>query len=61
MTLPPWDEWEASRQTYLCDGRWLTPTAVGHEAAAFWRYRGRFGADTSSKIEPDPSWQWGLY
>jgi hypothetical protein len=55
MALPTQSEW------YLCDGRWLTPAAVGYEAAAFYRYRGMYGADQSNKIEYYPSWQWDYY
>lgn len=45
---------------YDQDGRPMTPTAIGYEAAAFYRYRARLGSDVESKIEFYPSWQWGV-
>ena len=45
---------------YDQDGRPMTPTAIGYEAAAFYRYRARTGAADSKKIELYPSSQWGL-
>jgi len=44
---------------YQCDGRPMTVTAIGYEAAAFYRYRARLGADVESKIEMLPTSQWG--
>ena len=38
----------------------MTPPSIGYEAAAFYRYRARLGADVESKIEYWPDWQWGL-
>lgn len=46
---------------YDCEGRPMTPAAVGYEAAAFFRYRARFGADVDNHIEFYPSWQWKGY
>jgi hypothetical protein len=45
---------------YDQDGRPMNPTAIGYEAAAFYRYRARLGADVTCKIELYPSSQWGL-
>ena len=60
MDVLPKTDWGQHIAIYQHDGRPLTPTAIGYEAAAFWRYRGRFGADVDSAIEFHPSWQWGL-
>lgn len=46
---------------YLCENRPLTPTVVGYNAAAFYRYRAIYGAEVDNKIEQYPSDQWGLY
>ena len=46
---------------YDCAGRPMTPTAVGYEAAAFFRYHARFGADVDNRIEFFPSRQWEGY
>ena len=35
---------------YDCDGRPMTPTAIGYEGAAFYRYRARLGASTSDTV-----------
>ena len=46
---------------YECEGRAMTPSNIGYEAAAFYRYRSRLGADVENKIEMYPSSQWGQY
>lgn len=38
----------------------MTPTAIGYEGAAFYRYRARLGAEFENKIELYPSSQWGV-
>lgn len=38
-----------------------TPSAVGYEAAAFYRFRAPYGADQDKRIEWNPSWQWEGY
>lgn len=61
LHLTPLIDWSAHIELYKCEDRYLNPTTVGYEAAAFWRYRGSYGADTCSKIERYPSSQWEYY
>lgn len=44
---------------YVQDGQPMSPTAIGYEGAAFYRYRARLGAEFENRIEFEPSWQWG--
>lgn len=45
---------------YDLEGRPMGPRIIGYEAAAFYRYRARLGADVCNRIEAFPSSQWGL-